>query len=466
MNLLLTLFVLAAMGIFPLFVLSMFAFAFWARMRFRRAWRELGALHGLTDVSATPLMPSRLEGEVRGVPIAIGQVVEGVRRQGKNRLQWSSHSLPESLHLAADSSLVRMLAGDDQQIGDPGFDEEVRLHGDPGLLIALLDADAREHLRQFIRIGGRIEAGRVVFARGLSTPTSVEELDEGVRRVVDLVNAIARPGEGVAERLGRIATSDPLPAVRRQAREALFSGHPQSDAALSVAEQHRDDSDPDLRARARWVLAEPIELAELVTDPTVPGPLRGASLTRLARVDPALAEPMLEAAVDSGLEPLILAAIEALSLSTLELTPDARAALGARAAVDLPSGPPAARRRLAPAVLELWEGLAGSVDEAWLLPWMSVPEPDDARRAGQLLGALGTAASVGPLQAVIEAGGAFDARSRAAEAAIARIQARIGSQRAGQLTVADGTGLDGGLSTADEDERGRLARAAQAKRRT
>lgn len=440
---------------------TIIAMAVWLRIRFWSAWHALARRYDLTEVGNLTFQP-RLEGDIQGVSVSVGNQIPGLRNRWKNVILCAARPLPAGIHLGPESSIARLLSGDDVTVGDATFDDAVRVHGDTTLLMALLDAECRVELRRFIGRGGLVEDGWVLLPVRPGLGDLGSELESSLSELVRVVNAIRRPGETVAARLARFATTDPSEAVQLRALDLLAQQHGTSSEALGAAAALRDHGHPLIGARARLLLAQSEELAALVEDRSLPAELRSRALVAWTRADPPAGAAAVLAAAEGGVIALHAGVVVALGSTELALDPEDRAAAAAHVGRALLAGPPSGRTVLGPRVLDLWSRWTEHVDGSWLLGWLEAPEPELAHTAAELLGQVGTTVVVEELRAIVDERGTLDTRSRAALQAIAAIQDRIGAGRGGQLSVAKGPGEAGALSPADLGaERGALARAAQ-----
>lgn len=279
-----------------------------------------------------------------------------------------------------------------QRTGDRAFDDAVACVGDPLRLRSLLDAETRTLLIECFAWGGTVEAGAVRAGLARFDAHHVRDRVALARRVASRLDPV--PVAEVPDRLAQIALADPVADVRRFALLAL----------ATVA---------------------------------TPGTLEPVAARLLLDPDPLVRVYACVHAGPDGAEKLLALrrhkhpAVRAAAIRVTAQLPDAVAALTAHLAYD---GDPAL---VAEAL-----GLTGSpAAEATLLALLADPEVRTA--AAHALGEVGTISAVEPLlaQRVAPYTGAITA-------AIARIQARVGSADRGRLSLAEAAG--GEVSLAHE----------------
>lgn len=181
-----------------------------------------------------------------------GQAVLAATHSG--RMTTHTFSVPRApgeraLSVSARPQGMRPGAGD-LTTGDASFDAAIHLTGGPSD-IALLDAPARVALREAVTVHGwRLEKGEL-----RRDSVTVHEL---AAKAAAGARAIGDP----SERLARIATGDPVTAMRRRALRVLLSEHAGTDAANRL--QHLAATlDPDPSLAAGLALAPVVEAGGL-----------------------------------------------------------------------------------------------------------------------------------------------------------------------------------------------------------
>jgi len=189
---------------------------------------------------------------------------------------------PETLK----SRLGAALAGPDPALGDPAFDEAVRL--DPGEhlhdLVSRLGADARAALRRVVtRATLTTRRGELVATRTVPDTTDAIPLVALVRDLVTLAE-LTDDDRTTADRLAHRIATDPAPGYRLRCF-ALATCLPDSPSARALAASALEHADPELRVAAARVSRDDHSatvLADVLRRPDVTTPTRVAALAALA----------------------------------------------------------------------------------------------------------------------------------------------------------------------------------------
>lgn len=315
------------------------------------------------------------------------------------------------------------------QLGDPGFSEEFHIAGTPILALALLDAQTRPLLAQFLRGLIRVDGGESVEVRADFTDgvlevelphkasLTLEESADVVFQILTRMLALARrlaPGKSLLSRIFENLRSETEAGVRLQVLSLLartFPRYPGTRAALLAA---REDADDEVRLHAAIAVGEEEGDATLL-----------ALISREATEDSCAARAVAALGERLGFE----AAQEALQ-QALNRGHD----------------------QTARACIETLENHGRSEAEGPLLAALRSAEPAVTLAAARALARIGTAAAVPPLRAL--ASPRLHRELQAAiRQAIAEIQARLTSATPGQLSLLAGEA--GALSLA-EAQRGDL----------
>lgn len=293
------------------------------------------------------------------------------------------------------------------ETGDPGFDRQYVVNGDPLVAYAVLDADTREEL---IRDGITVEPGgrvRTILSNH-ERPDRAEQMAASLRPLLAFCHRFVEP-EHLDRAVARNLEREPEAGVRRRALALLVAGrpdHPATQAAVRASLADRDDEVRLIAARAVGT--------------------EGREVLRALALDPSATDAVVSRAV-VGLGPAFSEA------DVVKVLTDALAA-GYRqtllACLASPALPPTAEALLARALAS---------------------EEEEVRLAtAAALGRLGTASAVPALREVEQ--DASGELRRAAREAVASIQARLVGAEQGQLSVAPAAGE---LSLTD-DARGRV----------
>ena len=367
---------------------------------------------------------------------------------------WKSATTRSSLHVCvtiAGPRIPQGLAfgaergtGDDVLTGDTVFDDLVEVRGEPCILLALLDREIREMVSEFIRLGGRLEAGRLVcYARTLSSPG---ELVRGLRLGLWLARELSSPGGGVCERLARNAKSDSLPGVRLWNLLQLHEQFPETREAREASQEDLKDASPWVRlAAVRFLKDEGLEVLEhLAQDRAVPDSAAVEAVALLAARCPAeRAGPLLLTALKKHSGEARRQAVE--ELGRIRYQP-ARGPL----IVLVECADPRTGAAAAAALAAL--GVLGDVTaETTLLKAIESDARELTLAAVRALRTLGSAASVEPLLAFLGSRHHDPEIRYWIQDAVGAIQSRLAGAEAGQLSLAPATPGSGWLSVAPPD---------------
>jgi hypothetical protein len=411
-------------------------------------WRAAAAELGLT-VSRPKQRDLKLHGVLEGVPLRADLRHD---QQGKVTVLRCTLCLgkdgriPESLEVHADSllrSMARLVEGEDQQVGDPDFDQLVELPVLDARACAALSFGARGHLARLIERGGEVRQGLVTYSQIWSEDQDQVWLVRMLRWLAKLARLLSVPPDGLHQRLADNALEDPSPGVRLRNVRFLADPSTQTPEALLVPLGRRLLGDVNPRVRllaAQFVGAEGHRvLGALVADATLETPLRVAAVTGLGRgPTPALAE--LQALFTTAHPPeVVCAALAVIAQQGLSALADA--ALGCTRS---------AQESVRAAAASALGGLGLPAAEPLLISLLSDSSAEVQRASADALGVLGSVAAVEPLLPLAEGFGRSALR-QAARGAIGRIQSRLGNVEAGRVSLAEDQGLAGAVDLAEPD---------------
>ena len=162
------------------------------------------------------------------------------------------------------------------------FDDVVEVHGEPSVVLALLNKEVRQKVAVFVTNRGSLRQGRLTGR----SPLLVAESDvlSCVRMTVHLAEALSSAeGGGICPRLARNAVEDPVPGVRLlnllQLQEA-FAGTGDAREASRAA---LADPSPWVRlAAARFLHGDVETLEALARDRQVPDQAASEAVALLA----------------------------------------------------------------------------------------------------------------------------------------------------------------------------------------
>jgi len=341
--------------------------------------------------------------------------------------------IPQGLAFAAERG-----TGDDVLTGDTVFDDLVEVRGEPSILLALLDREIRQKVSEFVRLGGRLEAGRLVCC----APTSFSsgEIVRGLRLGLWLARELSSPGGGVCERLAHNARVDSHSGVRLWNLLQLHEQFPETPEARDASQEDLVDPSPWVRlAAARFLKDEGLEALEhLAQDRAVPESAAAEAVALLAARCPAeRAGPLLLTALKAHSGEARRQAVEELGRIRYYRARGPMIVLLERA--DPRTGAAAATALAA---------LGDVTAEKTLLKAVESDARELRLAAVRALGTVGSAASVEPLLAFLGSR-RLDAETRQGiHDAIGAIQSRLAGAEAGQLSLADTSPGSGWLSVA------------------
>lgn len=417
-----------AVTLLSLAVLTVIAVMIHFAVQSTREWKQMladiASKHRLTYSGGSWLSRPKATGMVIPAHLTVDTVTES---SGNSTVTYyrvlATLSLPP-LSLGREgfgSFFGKMIKGEDLEIGDPHFDDQVVIRGAEPIARALLDQVTRDAVLRGVQEGITVGDGKIEWRKSGAR----EQVPAIVDLVLELVARLTRPAN--AKALAAVARND-LPAVARGALLVM----PPGEVRDALDRELLEKGGPDLRliaARRLGGVAAPA-VAELVVDARVPDALRAEGLQWLQRHADATgaARRCLDRPEVASIALAILASVEP--------------------AIDLPE-----LRRLTilgdPTLTQQALRHArrhGAAAEPLLVEHLASDSAQTARVAAEALAEVGTVSAVMPLRARIERLGLFDgALKSAALAAIEAIQGRVG-QAAGALTVVEGD--DGRLSEA------------------
>ncbi|MBI3273367.1 MAG: HEAT repeat domain-containing protein [Planctomycetes bacterium] len=437
------------LGVSALGVLGL-GLAVWRSQRLHRRvrlpWREAARRLGMVSPRALGPAGLKLSGACDGLGVGVDTVRSGGRQRTTcTRFVVRGTALPHGFSARAKGRLSEVrdaLGFPDVQVGDELFDDLVQLGGAESEVLAVLDAESRRVLVDFIAAGrARIVDGE---AR-VEVPGLVDDADAlvgRVRELVGLVQKLSCSRASIPERLAVNAVEDAVPGVRRHNLERLLNGYPNHPAARRACERVLDAAEDAalLRLAAHHVGgAGLLRLAEVLAAEGTSEEIRAAALEHWIHYGPeGRLVPILESVLAADRPAFWAPAARA--LGKFRHRPALEAMLRR-----LPEADPAATLAIAEALGKIGDSCA----EPALLPLLEHAAPNVREAAAVALGNVGTVRAVESLLACARATpllGGGDLRERARSAARA-IQERLGEDAgAGQLTLTDAPGDAGALS--------------------
>lgn len=228
-----------------------------------RAWSpqpDRMPLFAALEAAGVPMKPADRSAQVT-IDGSTLKVVVRVPPPGPLCLVISSDgpSLPTDLEIGAEDFVTAMgeLGGfTDVTVGEPRFDQQVRVHGDdPATVLALFDHRTRRAVLRAVEAGARFSKGRWRLELVVPRRPSGERL----RRTLEAVAAAHRTVRDGLERplatgLLEQSRNDPARGVRSNALEQLIQRRLADASSLRTA---LADADPDIRLMAARALGGP-----------------------------------------------------------------------------------------------------------------------------------------------------------------------------------------------------------------
>jgi hypothetical protein len=396
----------------------------WGSRQKEKEWRQAAEEAGVvvdTDLRSFGFFHG-LQGHVQGLP-SLTVEVSGV--DDGTRILVGGLTRVAGLRLSSETVTERLFGQHDPKVGDEAFDRALVIRGPAAQVHAVFDAETRACVQALfgptiVFVAGKDRVtlkARVQLASGQLDVTTLKSLSMAsasrigglLRMVVAVARALVAPRDG-ARALARNAREDPLPGVRRESLRTLASAFPAEPLTGQTLRAACDDVDDGV------ALAAALELGAAAR-PTL---LRLAEASALDDIAAAAITALGEALPSEQAGPLLDDALRTRRLRK------AHAAVQALAA-------PAHHRTAAAA-------------EPLLLAALDAGDAGLAGMAAQVLGQVGSAAAVLPLQ---EAARRHDVGTRATALwAVDAIQSRLGGATPGQLSLAGGTA--GEVSLADD----------------
>lgn len=242
-------------------------------------WQQVADAHGMVYANGT-WEQRNLHGTMYGLPVVLRHELISTGQVTYTRTLCELTGLPTGLVLRPERSVMgtlNRLAGTDHQVGDPDFDAQMQVGGDPVETLAWLDAPTRALL-------SRVLGPKVSLGKGKLLQAHDDQINdpEKLTALLALASQVAEKLSGsreLAPRLAHNALHDPLPGVRLANLRALVEHGPEA-LVRDVATQALDDADLRMVTVAREALGL-----------QAPGEVEGAvSLARLGAEEGALSE--------------------------------------------------------------------------------------------------------------------------------------------------------------------------------
>jgi hypothetical protein len=433
--------------------------AYAAKRQRRWAWNvaAVAGEHDLMVIGGNALSPTVAEGSIDG----LGTVIDTYTvKAGKSSQTYSRIRINLNLHSdltiheeGPGSSFTKFFAGDDVETNIRAFDDLVYMKGPESVLIAALDYEAREAIRDAIVDGVSVKEG-CAYIRVRNMIQDEAELRTHFDNVLALARAMTRNKRSIRAGLAYNAQHDPDREFRLRCFKRLVEAYRISDETRDTARVMLNSERPIDRVHA----AKHLGMAEA-------GSLRAITLDRsiesATRVDALQAFHTIMAAspqVDALLIELCSMAapsVDDLTMAILTLAGERKTGLPyevlagylAQAPADLGDDASVAEKCALARALEFCDD---DRVEGHLLRLLSDEADPVATVAAS---ALGTVSKVNVVPALVQRSDGFFTSSdlkRAAREAIALIQGRVGREMGQSISFSDQANADG-LSIAEQD---------------
>lgn len=414
----------------------------------RAAWAAMASRLGLRLDNSWPAAPG-MSGTIREQTVVVKSVMPNIEVQVVEVDPWFT--------LEKDSPMAQSTQPD-IEVGDWGFDEVIRVHGDRDFAFGLLDDETRLAAEKVVLTwDGRVADGKIVVR-----VKEIRSVPHVLDALLTLAEKLQRPStEEIPSRLARNALNDQSTGFRVQAFRHLATVFSDAPETLPTARTLLDSTEDALRLEAAKSLAggslasagDEHErslniLRGLASASGVEARVRCDAMDHLSRFAPhELALGVAEKILRRDQEP------RDVRLSALD-------ALAAAGAVDLllrwhpgasPDGHPAETEQLAKTLGRCGEETA----QPKLLELLEIDDVGIRIAAATALGVVGDVRAVPALRRV--AGEKTLVKSplaRAVEEAVLQIQARAGGTQAGEISIVDPAPLEGAVSVAADEPDG------------
>jgi len=452
-------------AIFPIMILVLLAYFVTATAsapRIDAEWERAAKQLGLDFKSGASYTERCISGRLGGFDIVItsgrDSRVSPARLiiEGRDRMDWQMLLHGEGLWIG----IKKQLAGEDLLIGDEAFDSRVHIQGPAPQVRAVLNAEARKLIVDFIhREKGRVAGGRVEVAFNIDS--SHERIASLAHAAVNVIAKLVLPEDRTAQALAENALVDPVPEVRTRNLACLVAllGQPAKGALLAVASEAQpldegvaacaqaalSDADPQQRLLGALLLeAEPgfVALQALAEQESVPVSVRAAAITILtARYPWHRVQPTIISGLAANSEQLVTMAVFAVGAARAVALFDQVCKLAADAKDDL-----------AVEIAKTLQQLGSADAEPALIKLLSRTSDEVRVWTAEALKRVGTVRSVEPLLLAASGNASIDLKNTA-RSAVRAIQNRLGDVEAGGLSLVDSAAGEsaGALSLATED---------------
>lgn len=355
------------------------------------------------------------------------------------------------------SNFLEEADGEEVLVGDASFDAQVRIHGDPSIVFAILNHETRTAVLNLLKDGTAWVSRGLVHVQ-IDSKAERDRIVSSIRAAVHVATLLALPEEAVASALAAIALTDPMADVRQRSKEYLLrvlsncsrttlrfvrgQHYPFSEPVLRRAAEVETDFDPYLRMLGAIVLGGDSGLnglRRIVEDRSAPESVRCCALIAfVGRSTWDNVAPTIRFVLSTDKQQILTVAVWAVGIAQDD-RPIARVHELAETAGE----------GLATAIAQTLKRLGKTESEPTLLALLNHSSEAVRVQAAEALSTVGTTRSVESLLRISSESGSADLKSTAHSAA-RRIQGRLGDVEAGQLSLLEPVGEVGSLSLATQ----------------
>jgi hypothetical protein len=407
-----------------------------------RAWEQAARKLGFDYHHAASGGPGSIRGSVGDLVLTIDVATKG--RDLETRIEADGNGLIDrALTFCAPhrrQDFWKLFGGKDVTVDDRSFDNAVHANGPEALVLALMNRKARAGVKDLIARGGDVAAGKLRLALEgvLRNPQSLVEHGQFAQRLA--LKLVLSP-KGVPPRLAVNAMHDPVRGVRRRNFEVLAARYPGHAETSRAAEHLLVTGDPVLKILAAEIRDGDLAFAALKAIAENRGADPGQRLRALevmTRMDPyEKAAPAVAMALGAADERLRLAGVQRAGAARDAAMLERVCAAAAHAGLEL-----------ARAVAQALGAMSDAKAESTLVELLRYDSPDVQAQAAEALGKVGTRNAIEPLLPLTRGLLASRRLKKAASAAIAAIQARLGEAEAGRVSLVEREEHAGAVSIA------------------
>ncbi|MFT7625717.1 MAG: hypothetical protein ACI9WU_004908 [Myxococcota bacterium] len=408
----------------------------------RERWRSAASGLGVEFVQGGFLKTHRILGEVDGVRILVDTYSSGSGNNQTTYTRFRAQSdTPNDLTLKREglgSSFKKLFAGEDIQVADEPFDNDVVINGNELTAVALLGSEARAQVTALLAAKGKVQEGEVYWQTS-KTLQPAEMVDRG-RQLIRVARALSTHGRPWPDLLLRNSKLDPRPSVRARNLVILAEKYPATEQTAEAIRAAANDMHPLVRLEGATRLgpAGIPALADLTGPQWSDNTVRARAVYRLGRVWP---HPEAIAAVERALGD------ESLAVRTAAIRVAGGHAFAPALDIVLAAAQPGQPSSLLEAAAKALPAYPGLRAEAALVTLLGSDEDTVKTLAALGLARIGGIAAVEALEPHTSGFFTDGELKNAAVAAVEAIQERAGAGAiGGGLSLAEPPGAEGAVS--------------------